>query len=154
MPTTLVRRYECGQQESHIRAFLLAAADVKELIPEFYSNPEFLLNSNAFDLGTRQDSTPLGGKRATAPLPHGSHCPCPIDETTLWVSMYPLIHPSIHHAASGAPRHLCRPAAVTTGMVACCHLPLPPPPHPPALGRLQMWFCPPGPMAAPTSTCG
>ena len=27
---------------------------MKELIPEFYSQPEFLLNSNGFDLGCKQ----------------------------------------------------------------------------------------------------
>jgi hypothetical protein len=30
------------------------AADVKELIPEFFYQPEFLLNSNGFDLGRKQ----------------------------------------------------------------------------------------------------
>lgn len=29
-------------------------ADVKELTPEFYYQPEFLLNANGFDLGTKQ----------------------------------------------------------------------------------------------------
>jgi WD40 repeat protein len=35
-------------------------ADVKELIPEFFYLPEFLLNSNNFDLGTKQSGVPLG----------------------------------------------------------------------------------------------
>ncbi|XP_060740179.1 WD repeat and FYVE domain-containing protein 3 isoform X1 [Tachysurus vachellii] len=35
-------------------------ADVKELIPEFFYLPEFLLNSNNFDLGSKQNGTRLG----------------------------------------------------------------------------------------------
>uniref|UniRef100_H2MQV2 WD repeat and FYVE domain containing 3 n=1 Tax=Oryzias latipes TaxID=8090 RepID=H2MQV2_ORYLA len=35
-------------------------ADVKELIPEFFYLPEFLLNSNNFDLGAKQNGTKLG----------------------------------------------------------------------------------------------
>ncbi len=35
-------------------------SDVKELIPEFYYQPEFLLNSNNFQLGTRQNGVTLG----------------------------------------------------------------------------------------------
>ncbi|CAL9708759.1 unnamed protein product [Knipowitschia caucasica] len=35
-------------------------ADVKELIPEFFYLPEFLLNSNNFDLGNKQNGTKLG----------------------------------------------------------------------------------------------
>ncbi|KAG7490175.1 hypothetical protein JOB18_029475 [Solea senegalensis] len=34
-------------------------ADVKELIPEFFYLPEFLLNSNNFDLGAKQNGTKL-----------------------------------------------------------------------------------------------
>ncbi|KAK7077189.1 WD repeat and FYVE domain-containing protein 3 [Halocaridina rubra] len=34
-------------------------ADVKELIPEFFYLPEFLLNSNKFDLGCKQNGTEL-----------------------------------------------------------------------------------------------
>ena len=37
-----------------------SAAEVKELIPEFYSNPAFLRNSNEFKLGTSQDGEVLG----------------------------------------------------------------------------------------------
>jgi WD repeat and FYVE domain-containing protein 3 len=33
-------------------------ADVKELIPEFFYLPDFLLNSNKFDLGTRTTCNP------------------------------------------------------------------------------------------------
>ncbi len=36
-----------------------AATDVKELVPEFYSSPEFLLNSNRFSLGMKQASVQL-----------------------------------------------------------------------------------------------
>ncbi|KAJ8919114.1 hypothetical protein NQ315_012099 [Exocentrus adspersus] len=35
-------------------------ADVKELIPEFFYLPEFLLNSNQFDLGVKQSGVSLG----------------------------------------------------------------------------------------------
>lgn len=35
-------------------------ADVKELIPEFFYLPEFLVNSNNFDLGAKQNSDVLG----------------------------------------------------------------------------------------------
>lgn len=35
-------------------------ADVKELIPEFFYLPEFLTNSNSFDLGAKQNSEVLG----------------------------------------------------------------------------------------------
>lgn len=39
-------------------------ADVKELIPEFFYLPEFLLNSNNFDLGRQKelDSCAVGGR--------------------------------------------------------------------------------------------
>lgn len=40
--------------------------DVRELIPEFYYLPEFLLNSNGYDFGTRQGD---GGKIDTVALP-------------------------------------------------------------------------------------
>eukprot|EP00887_Chlorella_sp_A99_P003486 scaffold7.g3486.t1 len=36
-----------------------SSSDVKELVPEFFYCPEFLLNANSFDLGTRQDGTTL-----------------------------------------------------------------------------------------------
>ncbi|XP_061083702.1 WD repeat- and FYVE domain-containing protein 4 isoform X3 [Conger conger] len=35
-------------------------SDVRELIPEFYYLPDFLLNSNGIELGCLQDGTPLG----------------------------------------------------------------------------------------------
>lgn len=38
---------------------LLNSSDVKELIPEFYYHPEFLLNANNFDFGARQVSCDL-----------------------------------------------------------------------------------------------
>lgn len=40
-------------------------ADVKELIPEFFYLPEFLLNSNNFDLG-RQEELDCSGTGARA----------------------------------------------------------------------------------------
>ena len=42
------------------RNCLESTADVKELIPEFYCLPEFLENSNDFDLGERQDGMSVG----------------------------------------------------------------------------------------------
>jgi factor associated with neutral sphingomyelinase activation len=36
---------------------LINPADLKELIPEFYANSEFLLNSEGIDLGVKQDGT-------------------------------------------------------------------------------------------------
>lgn len=38
---------------------LNSTADVKELIPEFYYMPEFLVNSNNFNLGVKQTGVPL-----------------------------------------------------------------------------------------------
>ena len=40
--------------ESTWRACLENTSDVKELVPEFFYQPEFLRNANNFDLGTRQ----------------------------------------------------------------------------------------------------
>jgi hypothetical protein len=37
-----------------------SAAEVKELMPEFYSNPAFFRNSNDFKLGTSQEGEILG----------------------------------------------------------------------------------------------
>ena len=39
---------------------LVNPSDVKELIPEFFYNPDFLVNSNGFDFGTKQNGIPLG----------------------------------------------------------------------------------------------
>uniref|UniRef100_A0A7S0GW54 BEACH domain-containing protein n=1 Tax=Amorphochlora amoebiformis TaxID=1561963 RepID=A0A7S0GW54_9EUKA len=36
------------------------SSDVKELIPEFFSNPAFLRNVNGLDLGTKQNGKPVG----------------------------------------------------------------------------------------------
>lgn len=35
-------------------------SDVKELIPEFFYTPEFLLNSNSYHFGVKQDGEPIG----------------------------------------------------------------------------------------------
>lgn len=35
-------------------------ADVKELIPEFFYLPEFMINSNNYDLGCKQNGIQLG----------------------------------------------------------------------------------------------
>ena len=39
---------------------LYSPSNVKELIPEFFYNPEFLINSNGFDLGVRSDGRAIG----------------------------------------------------------------------------------------------
>ena len=41
---------------------LHGSSDVKELTPEFFCQPEFLRNSNAFHLGTRQACSDLTQK--------------------------------------------------------------------------------------------
>ncbi|CAL9114662.1 unnamed protein product [Musa textilis] len=42
------------------RNCLSNTSDVKELIPEFYYMPEFLVNLNSYHLGVKQDGEPLG----------------------------------------------------------------------------------------------
>ena len=42
------------------RTCLTNMSDVKELIPEFFTNPEFLRNANALPLGTMQKGHKLG----------------------------------------------------------------------------------------------
>ncbi|KAG9440194.1 hypothetical protein H6P81_020359 [Aristolochia fimbriata] len=46
--------------ESTYRNCLSNTSDVKELIPEFFYMPEFLVNSNSYHLGVKQDGDPLG----------------------------------------------------------------------------------------------
>lgn len=41
-----------GVKDAWLSASETNMADVKELIPEFFYLPEFLLNENRFDLGT------------------------------------------------------------------------------------------------------
>ncbi|EDQ92635.1 uncharacterized protein MONBRDRAFT_13989 [Monosiga brevicollis MX1] len=45
--------------ESWLSASAKSNADVKELIPEFFCLPEFLVNCNRFDLGIKQSGEPL-----------------------------------------------------------------------------------------------
>ncbi|CAI9116125.1 OLC1v1017198C2 [Oldenlandia corymbosa var. corymbosa] len=45
--------------EGTYRNCLSNTSDVKELIPEFYYMPEFLVNSNSYHFGIRQDGEPL-----------------------------------------------------------------------------------------------
>lgn len=47
-------------KEAWLSASQLNMADVKELIPEFFYLPEFLTNSNNFDLGMKQSGEVLG----------------------------------------------------------------------------------------------
>lgn len=46
--------------EGTFKNCLTNTSDVKELIPEFFYMPEFLLNSNSYHLGVRQDGEPIG----------------------------------------------------------------------------------------------
>ena len=50
----------------------LTTADVKELTPEFYYMPEFLVNSNRFDLGLRHESMRRVDDVVLPPWAHGS----------------------------------------------------------------------------------
>uniref|UniRef100_A0A1D1YH17 BEACH domain-containing protein lvsC n=2 Tax=Anthurium amnicola TaxID=1678845 RepID=A0A1D1YH17_9ARAE len=45
--------------EGTYRNCLSNTSDVKELIPEFFYMPEFLINSNSYHLGVKQDGEPL-----------------------------------------------------------------------------------------------
>lgn len=45
--------------ESTYRNCLTNTSDVKELIPEFFYMPEFLLNSNSYHFGVKQDGEPI-----------------------------------------------------------------------------------------------
>ena len=54
-------RFDCPDRLFHgipeaWEGALESMSDVKELIPEFFCNPSFLLNQDKFDLGTRQES--------------------------------------------------------------------------------------------------
>nr|XP_029116201.1 BEACH domain-containing protein B isoform X4 [Elaeis guineensis] len=46
--------------EATYRNCLSNTSDVKELIPEFFYMPDFLINSNSYHLGVKQDGEPLG----------------------------------------------------------------------------------------------
>ncbi|KAH1253242.1 BEACH domain-containing protein B [Glycine max] len=46
--------------EGTYRNCLTNTSDVKELIPEFFYMPEFLVNSNSYHLGVKQDGEPIG----------------------------------------------------------------------------------------------
>lgn len=45
--------------EGTYRNCLSNTSDVKELIPEFFYMPEFLVNSNSYHLGVKQDGEPI-----------------------------------------------------------------------------------------------
>ncbi|XP_020218624.1 BEACH domain-containing protein B isoform X2 [Cajanus cajan] len=70
-PFTSLHRYLQGGKFDHAdRLFqsiegtykncLTNTSDVKELIPEFFYMPEFLVNSNSYHLGVKQDGEPIG----------------------------------------------------------------------------------------------
>ncbi|KAL3153517.1 hypothetical protein ABBQ38_011848 [Trebouxia sp. C0009 RCD-2024] len=68
--TAMNRHFQGGRFDHADRLFsnvaatwdncLHSSSDVKELTPEFYHQPEFLLNSNGFELGTQQTGVELG----------------------------------------------------------------------------------------------
>ncbi|KAL3142038.1 hypothetical protein ABBQ32_004670 [Trebouxia sp. C0010 RCD-2024] len=68
--TAMNRHFQGGRFDHADRLFsnvgatwdncLHSSSDVKELTPEFYHQPEFLLNSNDFELGTQQTGVELG----------------------------------------------------------------------------------------------
>ncbi|CAA2974013.1 BEACH domain-containing B isoform X1 [Olea europaea subsp. europaea] len=68
--TTLHRNLQGGKFDHADRLFqsiegtykncLSNTSDVKELIPEFFYMPEFLINSNSYHFGVKQDGEPLG----------------------------------------------------------------------------------------------
>ncbi|XP_043712024.1 BEACH domain-containing protein B-like isoform X2 [Telopea speciosissima] len=68
--TTLHRNLQGGKVDHADRLFqsikntyqncLSNTSDVKELIPEFFYMPEFLVNSNSYHLGVKQDGEPIG----------------------------------------------------------------------------------------------
>jgi hypothetical protein len=53
-------RLFCSVKEAWISASEKNTSDVKELIPEFFYLPEFLCNSNRFDLGVKQSGAVVG----------------------------------------------------------------------------------------------
>lgn len=57
------------------RNCLSNTSDVKELIPEFFYMPEFLINSNSYHLGVKQDGEPLGD---VCLPPWAKVCKCPL----------------------------------------------------------------------------
>ncbi|KAL9252927.1 BEACH domain-containing protein [Drosera capensis] len=68
--TALHRNFQGGKFDNADRLFesigqtyrncLSNTSDVKELIPEFFYMPEFLVNSNSYHLGIKQDGEPIG----------------------------------------------------------------------------------------------
>ncbi|GLU16070.1 hypothetical protein SLE2022_325200 [Rubroshorea leprosula] len=68
--TTLHRNLQGGKFDHADRLFqsidgtyrncLSNTSDVKELIPEFFYMPEFLVNANSYHLGVKQDGEPIG----------------------------------------------------------------------------------------------
>ncbi|GAB2247807.1 hypothetical protein Droror1_Dr00007689 [Drosera rotundifolia] len=68
--TALHRNFQGGKFDNADRLFqsvggtyrncLANTSDVKELIPEFFYMPEFLVNSNSYHLGIKQDGEPIG----------------------------------------------------------------------------------------------
>lgn len=47
-------------REAWLSASVHNMADVKELIPEFFYLPDFLVNANNFELGAKQSGVELG----------------------------------------------------------------------------------------------
>ncbi|XP_042508929.1 BEACH domain-containing protein B-like isoform X1 [Macadamia integrifolia] len=80
--TTLHRNLQGGKFDHADRLFqsiegtyrncLSNTSDVKELIPEFFYMPEFLVNSNSYHLGVKQDGEPIADV-CLPPWAKGSH---------------------------------------------------------------------------------
>jgi hypothetical protein len=81
-----------------------ALSEVKELVPEFFSNPTFLRNINGYSFGQLQDGTPvvcgrgggggLRGRAALSRLPCARHltlCPAVVVGRCVLGALYPLL---------------------------------------------------------------
>ena len=79
--------------EGTYRNCLSNTSDVKELIPEFFYMPEFLVNSNSYHLGVKQDGEPIGD---VCLPPWAKVCGFPLS-TSGCNSAYSLIANIVHH---------------------------------------------------------
>lgn len=96
--TAMNRHFQGGRFDHADRLFsnvaatwdncLHSSSDVKELTPEFYHQPEFLLNSNGFELGTQQVGSHacVRSARALVLLSADVAALTPVLEGLIWVS--------------------------------------------------------------------
>ena len=76
--------------EGTFRNCLSNTSDVKELIPEFFYMPDFLVNSNSYHFGIKQDGEPLDDVclppwAKVRGLPHGFNANCSFCVTFFFV---------------------------------------------------------------------